>query len=240
MLITLFPERRWEKSTTFLYPARVYFKVYEAMNQESQRRTQMSRLLKFFSIIVATTVMLAACGDTAPPAPAPAEEEPAQEQAAPAEEEAAAETEEDSAAGAAAPAEMGDVVFFSTQFTPVEEQEKFRTILQEGGFDVTASEEGPLLDVVIAGQQAGQGDIDVIGALHGSFPPLARQDAMMNVIDVAEDLLDSRDLTAAYLKTVCWAPMIICITYPGCRLLTLWPPTMMPCNTCPPAPTLTP
>jgi multiple sugar transport system substrate-binding protein len=161
----------------------------------------MSRLLKFFSIIVATTVMLAACGDTAPPAPAPAEEEPAQEQAAPAEEEAAAETEEDSAAGAAAPAEMGDVVFFSTQFTPVEEQEKFRTILQEGGFDVTASEEGPLLDVVIAGQQAGQGDIDVIGALHGTFPPLAREDAMMNVIDVAEDLLDSRDLTQAYLET---------------------------------------
>lgn len=42
------------------------------------------------------------------------------------------------------------MTFFSTQFVPVEEQEKFRTILQKAGFDVTGSEEGPLLDLVLA------------------------------------------------------------------------------------------
>jgi multiple sugar transport system substrate-binding protein len=162
----------------------------------------MSKLLKIFSIVLTATLFLAACGGAATPAPAPVEEEPAQEEAAPAEEDAPAEEEvAEEQPAEEAMAEMGDVVFFSTQFGPVEEQEKFRAILQEGGFDVTASEEGPLLDVVIAGQQAGQGEVDVIGALHGTFPPLAREDAMTNMIDVAEDLLDTRDLTQAYLET---------------------------------------
>ena len=92
---------------------------------------------------------------------------------------------------------MSDAVFFSTQFSPVEEQEKFRDILAGGGYDFTASEEGPLLDQVIAGS----GSIDVVGALHGSFPPLAREDSMTNMIDVAEDLLDSRDLAPAFIDT---------------------------------------
>lgn len=96
---------------------------------------------------------------------------------------------------------MSDVTFFSTQFSPVEEQEKFRDILAGGGYDFTASEEGPLLDVVLAAQQTGSGEIDVVGALHGTFPPLAREDAMMNMIDIAEDLLEDRELTQAYLET---------------------------------------
>jgi multiple sugar transport system substrate-binding protein len=90
------------------------------------------------------------------------------------------------------PEPEGDAIFFSTQFSPVEEQEKFRAILQEGGFDFTASEEGPLLDLVIAGAQTGQGEVDVVGALHGSYPPLAEEDVMMNLIDVAEDLMSDR------------------------------------------------
>lgn len=90
---------------------------------------------------------------------------------------------------------MSDVVFFSTQFSPVEEQDAFRAILADGGYDFVSSEEGPALDQILAGS----GSIDVFGALHGSFPPLAREDAMMNMIDVAEDLLDSRDLAPAFI-----------------------------------------
>lgn len=84
---------------------------------------------------------------------------------------------------------------------PVEEQEKFRAILQEGIFDVTGSEEGPMLDLVPAGAQSGKGEIDVIGALHGTFPPLARENALMNVIHVADDLMADRDLAPAFLET---------------------------------------
>jgi multiple sugar transport system substrate-binding protein len=93
----------------------------------------------------------------------------------------------------------GEVVFFSTQFSPVEEQEKFRTILEEGGFDVNATEEGPLIDMVLAGAQAGQGEVDAIGALHGTFPPL--QDNLMNMIDVADDLSADREFTQSFLET---------------------------------------
>jgi multiple sugar transport system substrate-binding protein len=95
----------------------------------------------------------------------------------------------------------GDVTFFSTQFVPVEEQETFRSILAQGGYDFTASEEGPLLDLLLAAQEAGSGEIDVVGSLHGTFPPLAQEDALMNMIDVAEDLLEDRELTQAYLET---------------------------------------
>jgi multiple sugar transport system substrate-binding protein len=135
------------------------------------------------------------------PTEAPAEEAteaPAEEATeAPAEEATEAPTEE----AAEEPAAAGDVTFFSTQFVPVEEQEKFRAILQEGGYDVTASEEGPLLDLVSAGLAAGEGEVDVIGSLHGTFPPLQREDALMNLIDLADDLSADREFAPAFLET---------------------------------------
>ena len=92
---------------------------------------------------------------------------------------------------------MSDAIFFSTQFVPVEEQEKFRSILQSGGFDFTGSEEGPLLDIILAGGSQG----DVVGALHGTFPPLEEADAMQNMIDIADDLSATRDFAQAFLET---------------------------------------
>ena len=56
-------------------------------------------------------------------------------------------------------------------------------------------------DLVLAGAQSGSGEIDVIGALHGSFPPLAREDAMVNMIDVADDLAADRNIAPAFLET---------------------------------------
>ncbi len=153
----------------------------------------MSKTLKVLSLLLVAAMVFAACA----PAPAPAPSAPEAPEA-PAEAPAAAATE--APAEEAAPA-VGEVVFFSTQFVPVEEQEKFRAILQQGGFDVTGSEEGPLLDVLLAGAQSGVSEIDVIGALHGTFPPLQQADAMMNMIDIAEDLMADRELTAAYLET---------------------------------------
>lgn len=95
--------------------------------------------------------------------------------------------------------EVGEVIFFSTQFVPVEEQERFRAILQEGGFDFIGSEEGPLIDLVKAGTQVGQAELDVVGALHGTYPPIT--DDMMNLIDVFEDLSADREFPAAFLET---------------------------------------
>lgn len=94
----------------------------------------------------------------------------------------------------------GDVSFFSTQFNIVEEGEKFRAILQDGGnYDFTGSEEGPLVDLVLAGAQAGQGQVDLVGALHGTYPSMT--DAMMNMTDVVDDLSADREFNQAYLET---------------------------------------
>ena len=59
----------------------------------------------------------------------------------------------------------------------MEEGEKLRAILADGGnYDFTGSEEGPLIDLVLAGAESGQGQVDLVGALHGpaSLPPPAR------------------------------------------------------------------
>ncbi len=145
-------------------------------------------------VLVAVAMLVGACGGAATPAPAPTTA-PA---AAPAPTEAPAAAPEPTMAPAASAA---GVFFFSTQFNVVEEQEKFRAILRGGGFDFTASEEGPLLDLVTAGAQAGKGTVDLIGALHGTFPPLQKADAVVNLADLVDDLSASRDFAPAFLST---------------------------------------
>lgn len=104
--------------------------------------------------------------------------------------------------GAAFAAGLSGLVFFSTQFAPVEEQAKFRAILKDGGFDYTAdSNDGPLIDLVTAETQAGKGTVGLIGALHGTFPPLQRVNALMNLIDLAEDLSENREFAPAFMQT---------------------------------------
>ena len=143
----------------------------------------MFRTIKLMMLLISIALFVVACGgaDTPADTPVPQATTPA---VAPVE-----------------PVAPGEVVFFSTQFVPVEEQETFRRLLATGGFDVTGSEEGPLIDLVLAGQQAGRGSVDVIGALHGTYPPLARADALHNLIDLAEDLSASRDFASAFLET---------------------------------------
>jgi multiple sugar transport system substrate-binding protein len=93
------------------------------------------------------------------------------------------------------PTPSGDVIFFSTQFNTVEEGAKFRTILKAGGnYDFTGTEEGPLIDMIKSGAP-----LDLVGALHGTFPPIS--DSMMNMIDIADDLGTNRDFAQAFLKT---------------------------------------
>src|SRR5215216_7304149 len=94
----------------------------------------------------------------------------------------------------------GDVAFFSTQFNVVEEAEKFRAILKEGGnYDFTGATEGPLITLVQAGAQTGQGQVDVVGSVHGTFPAIAEN--MMNMTDVLDDLSADREFNQAYLET---------------------------------------
>ena len=169
---------------------------------------KISRIL-FTTLVIAAFVLTACGGGTteAPPTEAPTEVMTEAPTEAPTEVATEAPTE---AATEAATAEAtitptlgppaGDVSFFSTQFNIVEEGAKFRAILADGGnYDFTGSEEGPLVDLVLAGAESGQGQVDVVGSVHGTFPALG--DAMMNMTDVVDDLSADREFAQAYLET---------------------------------------
>ncbi|NNF56441.1 MAG: extracellular solute-binding protein [Acidimicrobiales bacterium] len=90
-----------------------------------------------------------------------------------------------------------DARFVSTQFAPVEEAEKMREILSDVGVDFTGADEGPTIDQILAGT----GSIDVVGALHGTFPPLARENALTNMSDVLEDLSADREFAPSMVQS---------------------------------------
>ena len=171
----------------------------------------MKRFRIFFTVLVISVFVLTACGQKA--TQAPATEAPTTVMTeAPTEAPTEAATEAPTEAPTQAPATVeatitptlgpptGDVAFFSTQFNVVEEAEKFRAILKEGGnYDFTGATEGPLITLVQAGAETGQGQVDVVGSVHGTFPAIA--DSMMNMTDVVDDLSADREFNQAYLET---------------------------------------
>ena len=169
----------------------------------------MKRINTLLTSLLIAALLLTACGGGATATPAPTEEPTeAPVEATPTEAvevtETPAATEPAATAAATVTATIGppagDVSFFSTQFNVVAEGAKFRAILADGGnYDFTGSEEGPLVDLVKAGAQTGQGQVDLVGAVHGTFPPIA--DAMMNMTDVIDDLSADREFNQAYLET---------------------------------------
>ena len=56
-----------------------------------------------------------------------------------------------------------------------------------------------MITLVQAGTQAGQGQVDVVGSVHGTFPAIA--DNMMNMTDVVDDCLPIGNSNQAYLET---------------------------------------
>ncbi len=85
--------------------------------------------------------------------------------------------------------DYGPVVILSTQANPVEEQEKMRGIVLadfQGQPEFIGSEEPVLLDRVVAEAQAGgTGSVDVLIALHGTYPTLLQADALADLSDLA-------------------------------------------------------
>jgi multiple sugar transport system substrate-binding protein len=164
----------------------------------------------FLIVFLVAALLFTACQPTATeptplpveptPFEPPVEPTPTEQLAEPTETEPAAEPTpvmEETPTEPAQPA--GDVVFFSTQFNIVEEAARFREILGEQGYDFTGTEEGPLVDLILAGAQAGQSEIDAVGALHGTFASIT--DPMTNMIDVADDLSADREFLPAFLET---------------------------------------
>lgn len=86
-------------------------------------------------------------------------------------------------------AQDGTITFMSTQFNIVEESDKAREILADfGDVEFVPSEEGPMIDLLRAEAEAGEGTVDLIGALHGTFPVLANEDLLFDLTPLLESL----------------------------------------------------
>ncbi len=99
-------------------------------------------------------------------------------------------------------AQSSGVTFQSTQFNVVEESERARAILANFKGDVTfvTTEEGPLIDILIAEGESGTGSTDVVGALHGTFPSLVRRDLMFDLSELTAKLDEAYDIADAFIE----------------------------------------
>ncbi|MGQ9851211.1 MAG: ABC transporter substrate-binding protein [Aggregatilineaceae bacterium] len=98
-------------------------------------------------------------------------------------------------------AQDGKVTFMSTQFNTVEESDKARAILADfGDVDFVPSEEGPMIDLLKAEAQAGSGTVDLVGALHGTFPVLAQEDVLFDLSDLLAEVQAEYELPEAFVE----------------------------------------
>lgn len=95
----------------------------------------------------------------------------------------------------------GEIVFLSTQLTPIEEAEAFRSeVLSgfDGQVEFVPEDLGPFNDRITAEARGGQGEVSLIGGQHGDFGSLAEQGILMDLSDLTVDLAD-RGIVQAYL-----------------------------------------
>jgi multiple sugar transport system substrate-binding protein len=107
------------------------------------------------------------------------------------------------AAPAAVAQDNPTLTFISTQFNVVEEAEKARAILEgfEGGaVEFVGSEEGPMIDLLRAEAEAGEGANDLVGALHGTFPTLAAEDLLFDLTDLTGEIEADYDINDSYVE----------------------------------------
>ena len=95
------------------------------------------------------------------------------------------------------------VTLASTQFNNVEESARIRTILE--GFETgtavyTGYDEGPLIDLLRAEGQAGTGAVDVVGALHGTFPTLVNDDLMFDLTDLLASIEETSSVSDSFVE----------------------------------------
>lgn len=91
------------------------------------------------------------------------------------------------------PVDYGRVLILSTQAKPVEEAEKMRGVVLRdfpGQAEFLPEDEPVLIDRVLAEKQSGKGTVDVIIALHGTFPVLLQEGALADVSDLMARLED--------------------------------------------------
>jgi multiple sugar transport system substrate-binding protein len=98
-------------------------------------------------------------------------------------------------------AQEGKVTFMSTQFNIVEESDKARTILADyGEVDFVTVEESTMIDLLRAVSEADTGTVDLVGALHGTFPVLAGDDLLFDLTDLLTSIEQEYDIADAFVE----------------------------------------
>jgi multiple sugar transport system substrate-binding protein len=98
----------------------------------------------------------------------------------------------DGAASAPA-ADAGEVVMVSSQLVPTAEQELMNNEILanfEGSVEFVGLDAGPFNDQIRAQEEAGEGEISVIGGLDGEFSSFGADGLLTDLSDVAEELAD--------------------------------------------------
>lgn len=93
----------------------------------------------------------------------------------------------------ATPVHYGDLVWLSTQLRPVQEAERVRGVILAnfpGSVEFIPDDEGPFHDRVTAEAQAGQGMVDILGALHGNFSVMAPLGQLQDLSALRSKLAD--------------------------------------------------
>lgn len=93
--------------------------------------------------------------------------------------------------GAAIAQDDDKVSILSTQFEPVAEREVMNNVILVGAPEteyLTVSSTGQFFDQIELDQSSGGGDLDALGALHGEFAALAKDDVLLDLSDIAAEL----------------------------------------------------
>jgi multiple sugar transport system substrate-binding protein len=154
-------------------------------------------------VVLALALLVACAGPAAAPSPtAPAAKPAATSAPAAAAQPTSAPAAKPAATTApAAPAAGGNVLFHSSQFTPVAEAEKMRTIILknfQGKVEFAPQDTAPYADIPLAQAKAGKMEISVIGGLHGDFPPFIAGNVMEDMSPLLAQL-GNRKLPQAYV-----------------------------------------
>ena len=97
-------------------------------------------------------------------------------------------------------AQDGQVTFMSTQFNIVEESDKIRTILADyGEVEFVPSEEGSMIDLLRAEAETGEGTVDLIGAMHGTYPVLQAEDVLFDLSDLLARIEENYELPESFV-----------------------------------------
>ena len=128
--------------------------------------------------LAAAVLVLAACGPSGQPQPAGGGQPAGQATAAP---------------GGQPAATGGNIVFFSNQFRPVEEQGKMQDIILKDApvkVDFIPEDPGPFNDRLDAEEKSNKVTVSLVGALHGDLEPFLKKGYLEDLTPLAQKLSD--------------------------------------------------